>query len=66
MDSAESIDRWAAPSTQLFAIIGLLWISIKILSFWRMIASLFFLPGVSVGLPMLRQPTLTIKALEIW
>ncbi|QIX00609.1 hypothetical protein AMS68_006126 [Peltaster fructicola] len=49
MDTAVPVDRWAAPSTQLFAVIGLLWISLKILSFWRMIASLFILPGVSLS-----------------
>ena len=43
------IDPWAAPTTQVFALIGLLWLCSKIFSFWRAIASLFFLPGASVS-----------------
>ena len=46
-------DYWASPTTQVFAFIGLLWLSIKIFSFWRLIASLFVLPGISVRLPSL-------------
>lgn len=42
------IDVWATPATQVFAFIGLLWLSLKIFSFWRLIASLFILPGISV------------------
>lgn len=41
-------DYWASPTTQIFALIGVLWLSLKILSFWRMIASLFILPGIKV------------------
>ena len=47
--SAEDYDYYAAPSTQVFAFIGLLWLSLKIFSFWRMIASLFVLPGKDVS-----------------
>jgi len=47
-DIASSADKWASPATQVFAFIGLLWLSLKIFSFWRMIASLFILPGISV------------------
>jgi hypothetical protein len=39
------IDQLAVPATQVFAFIGLLWLSLKIFSFWRLIASLFILPG---------------------
>ena len=42
-------DYWASPTTQIFAFIGLFWVSLKILSFWRMIVSLFILPGVNVS-----------------
>lgn len=42
-------DAWASPTTSLFAFIGLLWLSLKIFSFWRLIASLFLLPGASVS-----------------
>lgn len=42
------VDQLAVPATQAFAFIGLLWLSLKILSFWRLIASLFILPGISV------------------
>jgi 17beta-estradiol 17-dehydrogenase / very-long-chain 3-oxoacyl-CoA reductase len=42
------IDQLAVPATQVFAFIGLLWLSLKIFSFWRLIASLFILPGISV------------------
>lgn len=47
MDKVSPIDPWAAPSTRVFALIGLLFISVKIFSFWRLIASLFILPGIS-------------------
>lgn len=46
----DTTDYWASPTTQVFAFIGLLWLSLKIFSFWRMIASLFVLPGISVSL----------------
>jgi 17beta-estradiol 17-dehydrogenase / very-long-chain 3-oxoacyl-CoA reductase len=42
-------DYWASPTTQIFAFIGVLFLSVKILSFWRMIASLFVLRGTSVS-----------------
>ena len=42
-------DPWKEPVTALFAGIGLLYISLKIFSFWRLIASLFILPGTSVS-----------------
>ena len=42
-------DYWASPTTQVLAFIGLIWVSWRILSFWRMIASLFILPGISVS-----------------
>jgi len=48
MDKLNPIDPWAAPATQAFAFIGVLWVSYKIFSFWRLIASLFILPGQSV------------------
>ncbi|KAK3705626.1 hypothetical protein LTR37_013234 [Vermiconidia calcicola] len=41
-------DYTASPTTQFFAFIGLLWLSLKIFSFWRMIASLFILPGANL------------------
>lgn len=48
----DSTDYWASPTTQVFAFIGLFWLSIKIFSFWRLIASLFILPGTSVSATM--------------
>jgi 17beta-estradiol 17-dehydrogenase / very-long-chain 3-oxoacyl-CoA reductase len=42
------VDQLAVPATQVFAFIGLLWLSLNIFSFWRLIASLFILPGISV------------------
>jgi 17beta-estradiol 17-dehydrogenase / very-long-chain 3-oxoacyl-CoA reductase len=48
MDNLNPIDPWAAPATKVAAFIGVFWVSFKILSFWRMIASLFILPGQSV------------------
>ena len=48
MDKLNPIDPWAAPATQAFAFIGVLYVSYKIFSFWRLIASLFILPGQSV------------------
>ena len=42
------VDMYAAPSTQVFAFIGIAFISWKIFSFWRLIASLFILPGAKV------------------
>jgi 17beta-estradiol 17-dehydrogenase / very-long-chain 3-oxoacyl-CoA reductase len=50
MDNMNPIDPWAAPATKVAAFIGVFWVSYKILSFWRMIASLFILPGQSVCL----------------
>ena len=49
-------DYWASPTTQVFAFIGLLWLSLKIFSFWRMIASLFILPGTSVSHALVHSP----------
>jgi 17beta-estradiol 17-dehydrogenase / very-long-chain 3-oxoacyl-CoA reductase len=43
-----TMDPWASTTTQVFALIGLLYLSVKIFSFWRMIASLFILPGTNV------------------
>lgn len=48
MDSLYSNDILASPVTTVFAFIGLLYVSVKIFSFWRLIASLFILPGTSV------------------
>jgi len=45
---AEVEDHLAAPATFIFALIGVLFVSLKIFSFWRLIASLFILPGTSV------------------
>lgn len=42
-------DKWASPTTQVFAFIGILFVTLKIFSFWRLIASLFILPGKSVS-----------------
>lgn len=50
MESLTDIDYWALPTTQVFAFIGILWLSLKVFSFWRLIASLFVLPGTSVCL----------------
>jgi 17beta-estradiol 17-dehydrogenase / very-long-chain 3-oxoacyl-CoA reductase len=47
-DLAVELDKYAVPATQALAFIGLLWITLKIFSFWRLIASLFILPGISV------------------
>ena len=41
-------DTLTKPVTAIFAFIGILYVSLKIFSFWRMIASLFILPGKSV------------------
>lgn len=41
-------DPLKEPVTAVFAAIGLLFITLKIFSFWRLIASLFILPGTSV------------------
>ncbi|KAF7189327.1 Very-long-chain 3-oxoacyl-CoA reductase [Pseudocercospora fuligena] len=49
MEKVSPIDPWAAPSTQVFAFIGLLFISVKIFSFWRLIASLFVVPGIPLS-----------------
>ncbi|KAI7182174.1 hypothetical protein D0869_02087 [Hortaea werneckii] len=42
-------DASAAPVTAVFAFIGVLWLSLKIFSFWRLAASLFVLPGTSLS-----------------
>ncbi|KAI7549481.1 Very-long-chain 3-oxoacyl-CoA [Hortaea werneckii] len=42
-------DGWAAPVTAVFAFIGVLWLSLRIFSFWRLVASLFVLPGTSLS-----------------
>ncbi|KAG9515291.1 NAD(P)-binding protein, partial [Aureobasidium melanogenum] len=42
-------DPWKEPVTALFAGIGILYITLKIFSFWRLIASLFILPGTSLS-----------------
>ena len=42
-------DYYAAATTQIAALIAVVWISMKIFSFWRMIASLFILPGTKVS-----------------
>lgn len=41
-------DPLAKPVTAIFAFIGILYITLKIFSFWRLVASLFILPGKSV------------------
>lgn len=46
-------DYFASPTTQIFAFIGLLYVSVKIFSFWRLIASLFVLPGTNVYRPLI-------------
>lgn len=51
----DTFDKWAIPTTQVFAFIGVLYVSLKIFSFWRLIASLFILPGTSVSLRSLRS-----------
>ncbi|THW54089.1 NAD(P)-binding protein [Aureobasidium pullulans] len=42
-------DPLKEPVTAVFAAIGLLFITLKIFSFWRLIASLFILPGTSLS-----------------
>lgn len=49
MEKLRDEDSLAAPVTAVFAFIGLLYISLKIFSFWRLIASLFILPGTSLS-----------------
>ncbi|GAB7364822.1 hypothetical protein MBLNU230_g5616t1 [Neophaeotheca triangularis] len=49
MDSVNPIDPWAAPTTKLFALIGVVWLSLKIFSFWRLIASLLIIPGTKLS-----------------
>jgi len=49
MENLTDTDYWASPTTQIFAFIGLLYITLKIFSFWRLIASLFILPGTNVS-----------------
>jgi len=41
-------DTLTKPVTAIFAFVGILYISLKIFSFWRLVASLFVLPGKSV------------------
>ncbi|CAK4034846.1 Very-long-chain 3-oxoacyl- reductase [Lecanosticta acicola] len=48
-EAMPDMDKWAGPTTQVFAFIGLLWLSTKIFSFWRLIASLFLLPGAKLS-----------------
>ncbi|KAK3069454.1 hypothetical protein LTR53_012186 [Teratosphaeriaceae sp. CCFEE 6253] len=48
-DAAPETDIRASSTTQVFALIGVLWLSLKIFSFWRMIASLFISPGASLS-----------------
>ncbi|KAK3672059.1 hypothetical protein LTR78_008029 [Recurvomyces mirabilis] len=49
MNNVAETDYWASPTTQVFAFIGLLYITLKIFSFWRLIASLFILPGTNLS-----------------
>lgn len=53
MEKAEEVfsspDPWAAPTQQVFVVIGIVFVSYKIFCFWRMIASLFIIPGKSVS-----------------
>ncbi|KAF2152093.1 NAD(P)-binding protein [Myriangium duriaei CBS 260.36] len=42
-------DPWARPAAFAFSLIGVLFVSVKIFSFWRMVASLFILPGESLS-----------------
>ncbi|GAB7348202.1 hypothetical protein MBLNU459_g6206t1 [Dothideomycetes sp. NU459] len=42
-------DPLEKPVTAIFAFIGLLYVTLKIFSFWRLIASLFILPGASLS-----------------
>ena len=42
-------DPWKQPATTALALIGVLFITVKIFSFWRLIASLFILPGTAVS-----------------
>lgn len=62
MASAVPIDIYAAPTTQIFAAIGLIWLTLKIFSFWRLIASLLILPGTSVNLT---HPLLTDRSADL-
>ncbi|KAK4629364.1 Very-long-chain 3-oxoacyl-CoA reductase [Fulvia fulva] len=43
------VDIHAAPTTQAFAFIGIAFIACKIFCFWRLIASLFILPGAQLS-----------------
>lgn len=47
--SATNMDRLSTPFTQGFAAIGLLYVSVKLFSFVRVLLSLFVLPGASVS-----------------
>ncbi|KAJ9629708.1 hypothetical protein H2203_002089 [Taxawa tesnikishii (nom. ined.)] len=42
-------DPWVKPLTGIFTFVGILYVTLKIFSFWRLIASLFFLPGTSLS-----------------
>lgn len=42
-------DPWAKSAVFGFSLVGVLFVSLKIFSFWRMIASLFIIPGESVS-----------------
>ncbi|PNS16274.1 hypothetical protein CAC42_6381 [Sphaceloma murrayae] len=42
-------DTLSKPVTFVFTLIGILYVTLKIASFWRMIASLFILPGESLS-----------------
>lgn len=42
-------DPWKEPVTAALAVIGILFVTLKIFSFWRLIASLFILPGIPVS-----------------
>ncbi|KJY00232.1 3-ketoacyl-CoA reductase like protein [Zymoseptoria brevis] len=49
MDGLPLNNTLAAVTALVFSFIGVLWLSLKILSFWRLIASLFILPGTSLS-----------------
>lgn len=49
METLNPIDPYASATTKIFAGVGVLYLSLKIFSFWRLIASLFILPGQSVS-----------------
>lgn len=51
-------DPWKEPVTAVLAVIGILFVTLKIFSFWRLIASLFILPGIPVSVPCLDSESL--------